>query len=361
MATTNYSLTLPESGKAILAKDLKENFEKIDAAYDNYLPLTAGSSKLLTDNLFISKGMDWSSYNIIREIDGNEYNTSLGTGGNGTAALELWNHTKGSILNRIDLKSDGLYLTSGKFCINNKEIINCTTYGPGEKWFGNGSSTDNVTVLAGNNLFLYAHSGITIDPYYSKPSSYKFKMGSIDSKYTNMYFAPDGDGRNYLGYSTGRFHTIYAVNGVKTSSDIRVKKNISKDYTKIINALNELEPIMYQYADINDGKLRFGFIAQEVEEAFRNAGLDIDELACLQKDVIDPESNTAKFIGDTTLYSLNYSEFIAPIMAKVKEQDKEINTLKDRIDKQNDEITSMSKKLKELEEKFKELEGKTEV
>lgn len=372
MATNNYSLTLPESGKVILAKDLKENFEKIDAAYDNYLPLTAGTDKVITGDLYIDNG-SFSSVSCRRTVNGVRYRSSLGAGGSPSLALEFYDLDNDSIVNRLDLKSDGLELRTGSFTGHRynmghndglyaknasgtyRQLLTFATGNACALGYGPYAANEGGTDIYGNYVGLYSNGSLYIRPYYSKGTAYNFTFGAINNTYTDMYCAPSKDNGNYLGLSSKRFKQMYSVNGVSTSSDIRLKKNVTDDYTKLIKVINSLRPVLYEYSDVNDGKLRFGFIAQEVEEAFSNEGFDVDKIALLRKDDIDPESDMAEYIGDTTVYSLNYDEFAALNAIKNKYQDEEILLLKEKISKQNDEIASLSKKLKELEEKLKEL------
>lgn len=180
----------------------------------------------------------------------------------------------------------------------------------------------------GGKTYIDSAEAIRLRPYDNYYGSLVF--GSTNGK---LEFRTNQDGYGNVGASGYRFENVYAKNGVQTTSDKRVKENISDDFTKLAEAFFKLRPVTFEYADIKDGKTRIGFIAQELEETFKEVGLDSDKFALLQKSELDPESNVAKFIGDTTVYSLNYDEFSPWAIAMLQMQQEEINTLKSTVEK----------------------------
>ena len=64
----------------------------------------------------------------------------------------------------------------------------------------------------------------------------------------------------------------------------------------------------------------------------KDEDLDPDKFSFLQKDELNPDSEMAKNIGDTTVYSLNYSEFIALNTAMIQKQQSEIDEMKKEIE-----------------------------
>ena len=100
------------------------------------------------------------------------------------------------------------------------------------------------------------------------------------------------------------------VDGVRTSSDIRLKEDIIKVNPEIAR---HLLPVRFRFKD--DDKIHYGFIAQDVQK-------------------IIPDAVTEDKNG---YLSLNYQELIAPLYALVQEQE-------DRIDR-------LEAQLKALEEK----------
>lgn len=157
---------------------------------------------------------------------------------------------------------------------------------------------------------------------------------------------PSVDNKMHLGVPGSRFMDVYAAGGVKTSSDSRLKKNISADFTALAKVFAKLRPVTYEYADIDDGLTRIGFIAQEVETAMAEEGLNAGDYAFLAKDEIDPECDMAKFIGDTRVYSLNYSEFVALNTYMIQTLQKENEELKERLDKIEERLEALKEVVK---------------
>ena len=92
--------------------------------------------------------------------------------------------------------------------------------------------------------------------------------------------------------------------GFQWSSDRRVKSDIIKlEDTDLVARLN---PVEYKFTSDTAGKKHYGFIAQEVQEIMPDA----------------VKENKNGYLG------LNYLEFIAPAIAMIQRQEKEITELK---------------------------------
>jgi septal ring factor EnvC (AmiA/AmiB activator) len=102
-------------------------------------------------------------------------------------------------------------------------------------------------------------------------------------------------------------------------SDKRVKKDI-KDITLGLNFIKSLRPVQYKLKK-GDDRTDFGFIAQEIEslvgDNYNILGIGID--------------------ADRTL-SLRYTDFIAPMVKAMQEQQAIIEQQKTEIEKQKGEI-----------------------
>lgn len=107
--------------------------------------------------------------------------------------------------------------------------------------------------------------------------------------------------------------------GFSTSSDKRVKKNIKEIEIDIVD---NLRPIQYELTQIEDGKTHYGFIAQEVEELFYDAGLDSETVGIIGK----INNNGQKE------YVLTYTEFIPLLTKKCQSLQAETNLLKQEIE-----------------------------
>jgi hypothetical protein len=80
----------------------------------------------------------------------------------------------------------------------------------------------------------------------------------------------------YLGDTDGTVQTYGTWSGAvanATNSDINLKHNIALLSTQYKQLFNALIPRLYQYNNGTSNRIHIGFIAQEVEEAIKNAGL----------------------------------------------------------------------------------------
>lgn len=173
---------------------------------------------------------------------------------------------------------------------------------------------------------------------------------SGDDKYVRMY---NGDitvanGVSYLGSPSGRFIKLYCSQAVDVSSDLRKKDNVLPYDAQLETFYDLLNPISYTLKQGHSGRRHLGFIAQEVEQAMTEVGMEYKDLSFLQKAPLDESGNE---IDPTTItdyktderikdyeYSLAYTELIAlntHMIQKLKEENKkltdEVNFLKNEI------------------------------
>lgn len=76
--------------------------------------------------------------------------------------------------------------------------------------------------------------------------------------------APSLDNTYTLGNSTYRFSEVYAANGVINTSDERLKDNIAT-LTYGLDAINDLKPVFFSWADNPDQGSKLGLVAQDVQ------------------------------------------------------------------------------------------------
>lgn len=136
-------------------------------------------------------------------------------------------------------------------------------------------------------------------------ASLSYSIQTLNVRNTKYYGdgAPDQNDAVDLGSSGKRFKNVYAKqfyqNGTAIStSDKRKKTGIKAITKKYISFFRNLRPALFKFKDGDSGRTHCGFIAQEVEAAANEAGIDNKELAFL---CIDNEGN----------YGLRYEELIA--------------------------------------------------
>ena len=129
---------------------------------------------------------------------------------------------------------------------------------------------------------------------------------------------------NYLslGTSQKQYKNVYGqnlyVNGTAVSSDRRIKKDLKQldeRYEKFFALLN---PLGFKYIDGESDRTHTGFIAQEVEEAAKEAGLDENDLAIV---VIDQDGR----------YYLRYEELVAVQAQVIQKMQRKVDSLETRI------------------------------
>ena len=186
-------------------------------------------------------------------------------------------------------------------------------------WFGFNSDTSKS--LYGYHLTSASPDPIELGTTSNKIGAvYATTIGGTSSsnsvqtfnvKDSNVYgnILPATNNSSNIGSSSSKqFNNVYAKqfyqNGTAIStSDKRKKKSIKDIAKKYVDFFRKLRPRTFLFKDGESGRTHTGFIAQEVEEAATECGIDSKELAflCIDKD------------GG---YGLRYEELIA-IQTKV--------------------------------------------
>jgi len=168
----------------------------------------------------------------------------------------------------------------------------------------------------------------------------KFNLGNSSYKFQTMYLTNWHNGTRYitfdtshnilpdttnavsLGTSNKQFKNIYGqniyVNGTAVSSDRRVKDDIKALEEKHIAFFKALRPVQFKYKAGDSGRTHTGFIAQEVEEAVKEAGMTDKDMAAVVKDT---EEN----------YYLRYEEIIAVQTKVIQDLMTKVESLEARI------------------------------
>lgn len=133
---------------------------------------------------------------------------------------------------------------------------------------------------------------------------------------------PDESGVYSLGKSTARWATVYLTSNPNVSSDRDAKQDI---YDSVPDIVDNLIPVSYRFKDDPGGRIHYGFIAQDVEEALIANEVDTDQSGLVRFDV-DGD-------GYKTNYSLAYAELIPILTTKIKKQQDQIDSLQDRLDR----------------------------
>lgn len=138
----------------------------------------------------------------------------------------------------------------------------------------------------------------------------RLRAGAIHLFWDGTQFFPETDGARNLGHPSFRWNTVYATVGVINTSDRRQKRGVA-DTAFGRNFLMALRPVDFEWT-ATPGVRHSGFIAQDVDfVAPLFGGLSRDEY------------------GEAT--GLNYSEFIAPLVAGFQDHERRLRALEHRV------------------------------
>src|SRR5699024_8017954 len=101
-----------------------------------------------------------------------------------------------------------------------------------------------------------------------------YAQGHLRPRFTSTF---------YLGNTNYRWIALYTRDGVNESSDERLKKNIRKIDTDLLNYAEDIKPIMYED---EQGKTSFGYSAQDVQRTltkYSSKVLGINESETLER------------------------------------------------------------------------------
>lgn len=159
-----------------------------------------------------------------------------------------------------------------------------------------------------------------------KVTTYGAKLYGYDEKY---YFLATDKGVSLVGPNASMYLSGGAVvssTPIKVSSDARKKNSISYDMDKYVAFFSKLKPAFFKFNDGTSNRIHIGFIAQDVEKALTDVGLNNLDFAGI---VIEHYTNDAGDQVDD--YGLRYSEFISLNTYVIQQQQKKIKDLEIRI------------------------------
>lgn len=132
-----------------------------------------------------------------------------------------------------------------------------------------------------------------------------------------------------LGSATGRWKQLFAATSTISTSDARMKEEIA-DIDGAKELILKLKPRQFKRTDGESGRLHYGMVAQEVKEAMTAAG--IDDFGGYVRSPIDDNGDPKTEAEENVRYGLRYEEFIAPLIATVQAQQKQIEELTKRME-----------------------------
>lgn len=193
-----------------------------------------------------------------------------------------------------------------------------------------GEKSGSATTTGTENVFLGNRAGManttggrnTILGYFADVVSANIQ-NSIAIGYSTVV-----DASNKVRIGNNAVTVIQGEVNFTASSDRRLKTNI-RPLTDGLDFVMKLKPVSYNMKNLSDTRTNWGFIAQDIEGLLGN-------------------TNSVLTVGadkDRTL-GLRYSDFVAPLVKAVQEQ--------------QDQITDLNNKLGESERKYEELAAELE-
>ena len=152
----------------------------------------------------------------------------------------------------------------------------------------------------------------------------------------NIYLQPrivGGVGHNNnIGSSNYPWTTVYATNTSIQTSD-RKKKDILGSIDFAEDLIMNLKPVEYMWKDGNHRRSRMGFVAQDVAEICNDLEKNLSLVYATYKEDDEKDYFGEKVDDDLLNWSLSYGELIAPMVAVIQKQQKEIDELKELVNK----------------------------
>lgn len=188
-----------------------------------------------------------------------------------------------------------------------------TTAAGARKNLGLGNTTGALPVANGGTGATTAakareNLGITPGNIGAMPADRRLNSvwnGSLNAYLSSAgHWVPGGTSQQ-LGMSNIRWNYVCLAHNPDVSSDRRLKANIEDNMDKYVDMLERIKPCTYTIKADGDGVKHAGYIAQEVEEALKAAGLSAEDFGGF---VYHAEEDN---------YALRYEEFIPVLHAAV--------------------------------------------
>lgn len=175
---------------------------------------------------------------------------------------------------------------------------------------------------------------------------------SKSSSTTAGYLRPSSTSHeSNLGSSSYKWNTVYATN-TSIQSDRKSKREIEA-IEHALEFVMSLAPVQYKFKNSTTatGRTHYGFIAQDVAQIAKDLNMNLS-LARASHVTLNEENGTYEdnyYDGsidvpdDQLEWSLDYNEFIAPLVAVVQEQQNEIIELRNRVARLEEAINVLLK------------------
>ena len=223
-----------------------------------------------------------------------------------------------------------------------KHSVYCSNYGPRMQWNeidlsdGQVKTTSEVRVAAAG-IYLSFKEKSELD--YGT-DEYEVYLDPTELRLNASSFCCLEDGLCELGTESKRWLQVCAIDPEINTSDRKEKTDILYEMDMYEALFNKLKPTQFKRTTGTSGRFHVGFIAQDVEDAMDEIGMDSKDFAGFIKsplyrveiDDSGEEVETEEVVGER--YALRYSEFIAlnthmiqKLMKRVEELEKKVGAM----------------------------------
>lgn len=193
------------------------------------------------------------------------------------------------------------------------------------------TSNQAMNVTTEKSLNIYGTTGLSVG------TSATSVIWGVDG----AWIRPETNSGASLGHNSYRWKEVYCTRGAFNGSDLKEKSVIDDFDWKVDEFISGLKPIAFQR--INNDKsvskrISLGFGAQDVARLSKDIG--IGDLRMYEASIIETDENGEKIahdyhgeeIDDSKLtWSLNYTEFIAPMVLEIQRLMNRVKELEDRL------------------------------
>ena len=225
----------------------------------------------------------------------------------------IWNNTSLSVGDQLTISPEG-GLKIGPFSINSA----FEPY-PGEEW----GFAVCLFELDYNYPLSFKRNGVDILSNVTIRSGSIYEDGAFVQR-TFAYWASDELHvyNNLRCKKDVETRNLYYLGTIQHTSDRRVKKDIEEIDGSLTRSMN---PVRYEMKD-GDGRKRFGFIAQEVEEVLPTEEYNVVNRQKVHSRIpINPDDD------QTYRLNLDYMEIITPVVAAIQDNSRKIERLENKI------------------------------
>lgn len=244
----------------------------------------------------------------------------------------------------LNCSSINLISTNGVLMQGGEHHINGDTHFANNVYLGSDQKIYGLYYNSRNNLYVNAPSGYL--SLYSCNNVVYYDGKYWDADWSAGRFYPGQKGVALGGpAAANRWYRLYAANACSTSSDARLKTNITNLDERYVKLFEKLKPITYNWkTNVNSDK-EAGLIAQEVEQSMKECGITNKEFGFI-------ESN-GDYLGliyqHMDVLTLNYVQVKSKEFYRhINEHDREIANLKMENENFKHEIYLLKQEIKQL-------------